>query len=115
MQKPANGHSPFSHYDRPRVSFVEGLASILDLGGTLSWGAPAETAAAQWADRLIGQGILNRDALQGGRVVAVTGTKSDTEAIRDYWRTVGQYIRDAVGEEQRAVHQDSRPFIGKGK
>ena len=98
MQKPVNMRSPIFSYAGPRTSFVDGLTSILDLGGTLTREDAAKVAATQWAARLTQQGLLNPDAFQNGRLVAPPGgVKSAAETIAGYWQTVGQYMRDAMG------------------
>ncbi len=98
MQKPADGHNPIFHYDYLRTSFVEGLASILDLGGTLTRN-DAETVAARWSDHLVKQGLLSPDLLRNGRLVAAPGeVKADGGTLQNYWLTVGRYVQDAMGE-----------------
>lgn len=110
MRKPVDMRSPIFPGDFPRTSFIEGLASILDLGGTLTREDTAKIAATQWAARLTQQGLLNPDAFQNGRLVAPpVGVKSAAETIAGYWQTVGQYMREAMGGEQEVAPPDSRP------
>ena len=109
MRKPVDMRSPIFPCDFPRTSFVDGLASILDLGGTLTREDAAKIAATRWAARLKQQGLLNPAAFQDGRLVAPpVGVKSAAETIAGYWQTVGQYMREAMGGEQEVAHPDSR-------
>ena len=64
-------------YTRP--SFLEGMARVLDMGGTLS---RPDTSYL--------------DDLRAGRIPH-TSQKDDAEAIRGYWVEVGNYIRNAMG------------------
>lgn len=110
MQKPVDMRSLVFSYDCPPNSFVEGLASILDLGGTLPREDVAELASSQWVSWLTSQGILTGEVLQDGRFVApFVGVKSDAEAVQDYWLTVGRYVQNAMGEGRRTVLPANRP------
>ena len=99
MQKPADMRGPIFSYDCPQTSFVAGLASILDLGGTLTREDAAESAAAQWASWLTSHGIPAGEVFRDGQLVApsVVGN-SASETIEGYWLMVGRYMRDAMGE-----------------
>lgn len=114
MQKPADLRVPIFSYDCPQTSFVAGLASILDLGGTLTREDVAESAAAQWASWLTSHGIPAGEVFRDGQLVAPpVDAKSDSETIEGYWLTVGQYMRDAMGGGQGGAHQGSRPFAAE--
>ena len=96
MRKPANTLLPFIYCRCSRTSFVEGLASVLDLGGTLTQN-DAETAVAHWSDRLVKQGLLSPDLLRNGRLIAAPGgVRSDVETLQSYWSTVGRYVQEAM-------------------
>lgn len=116
MQKPVDMRSPVFSYDGPRTSFVEGLASVLDLGGALSREDVAEFAASQWVSWLTSHGILTREVLRDGQLVApFVGVKPDAEAAQDYWLTVGRYVQNAMGEGYKTVLPADRPSITLGK
>lgn len=103
MQKPADLRDPIFSYDCPQTSFVAGLASILDLGGTLTREDVAESAAAQWASWLTSHGIPAGEVFRDGQLVAPpVGGNSAAETIDGYWPTVGRYMRDAMGEWPKA-------------
>ena len=98
MRKPVDMRSPIFPCDFPRTSFVDGLASILDLGGTLTREDAAEVVAAQWVSWLTSHGIPTGEVFRDGQFVAPPGgVKSAAETIAGYWQTVGQYMRDAMG------------------
>ena len=114
MRKPVDMRSPIFSYAGPRTSFVDGLASILDLGGTLTREDAAEVVAAQWVSWLTSHGIPTGEVFRDGQfVVPPVGVKSDAETIAGYWQTVGQYMREAMGGEQGVAHPDSRPFAAE--
>ena len=114
MRKPVDMRSPIFPGDFPRTSFVEGLASILDLGGTLTREDAAEVVAAQWVSWLTSHGIPTGEVFRDGQFVTPpVGVKSDAETIAGYWQTVGQYMREAMGGGQGVAHPDSRPFAAE--
>lgn len=70
------------NYARP--SFIEGMARLLDIGGTLN----------QFdADDLMEM----RREMRARRLAQPIGPEADAEAIREVWEAVGQDIRDAMG------------------
>lgn len=76
------------NYARP--SFIEGMARLLDIGGTLN----------QFdADDLMEM----RREMRARRLARPTGPEAQAEAIRQVWLTVGQHIRDAMGYYEDAV------------
>ena len=114
MRKPVDMRSPIFPCDFPRTSFVDGLASILDLGGALTREDAAEVVAAQWVSWLTSNGIPTGEVFRDGQFVAPpVGVKPDTETIAGYWQTVGQYMREAMGGGQGVAHPDSRPFAAE--
>ena len=73
---------PFINYARP--SFIEGMARVLDIGGTLN----------QYdADDLME--IYHE--LRARRLARPSIPEAEAEATRDVWLAVGQSIRDAMG------------------
>ncbi len=76
------------NYARP--SFIEGMARVLDIGGTLN----------QYdADDMM---EIYRE-MRARRLARPTGPEAQAEAIRQVWLTVGQHIRDAMGYYEDAV------------
>ena len=70
-------------------SFLEGMARILDFGGTLEE-----------------YDIPYLDDLREGRIPRFRDSKDDTEAIRQVWIEVGQYLYGAIGEFE-SVEKDN--------
>lgn len=70
--------SPHGH-----PSFVEGMARVMDVGGTLN----------QYGVDYI-MGIVRE--LQAHRLVALSGLEAETKAMQEVWVTVGQCIGDAI-------------------
>lgn len=70
-----------------RPSFLEGMARVLDLGGTLN-----EYNIPYPDDQYL-------DDLRAGRIPAnLTQPENDTAAMRQDWIEVGQYLRSAMDE-----------------
>lgn len=116
MRKLADLRDPIFSYDCPQTSFVAGLASILDLGGTLTREDVAESAAAQWASWLTSHGIPAGEVFRDGQLVAPpVSAKSDTAAVLDYWPTVGRYVQNAFGEGYKIVIPSNHPPVTSGK
>ena len=69
-------------YARP--SLAEGMARILDIGGTLN-----QYSAEDWME-------IHRE-MRARRLAQPTGPEAEAEAIRQVWLTVGRHIRDAMG------------------
>jgi len=114
MRKPVNMRSPIFSYAGPRTSFVDGLASILDLGGTLTREDAAEVVAAQWVSWLTSHGIPTGEVFRDGQFVAPpVGVKSAAETIEDYWLAVGRYMREAMGGGQGVAPPDGRPSVAE--
>ena len=67
--------SRYFNYVRP--SFLEGMARIMDFGGTLNY-------------------------YPRRRSVHKSGPEADAAALREHWEAVGQYIRDAIGQFEEA-------------
>lgn len=72
--------------DRYRIvcaqpSFLEGMARVMDFGGTLEE-----------------YHIPDIDDLLEARPPLVSSRKADAEAIRGYWMAAGRYIRNAMGQ-----------------
>ena len=81
------------NYARP--SLVEGMARVLDIGGTLN----------QYdADDMM---EIYRE-MRARRLARPTGPEAQAEAIRQVWLTVGQHIRDAMGYYEKAVPGESQ-------
>lgn len=79
---------PRINYARP--SFVEGMARVLDIGGTLN----------QFdADDLM---EMHRE-MRARRLAQPTGPEAEAEAIRRAWLTVGRHLRDAMGYYEDTV------------
>lgn len=72
-------------YSRP--SFLEGMASVLDIGGTM--GPRVEILC----DR---------------RDTGKTGAEQDAEEIREIWAEVGQHIYDAMGRFDHTERGNSK-------
>ena len=62
------------HYPRP--SFLEGMARVMDIGGTMR---------------------PRVKILRDRRDASKTGAEQDAEEIREIWAEVGQYIHNAMG------------------
>ena len=75
-------------YARP--SLVEGMARVLDIGGTLN-----QYDAEDWME-------IYRE-MRARRLARPTGPEAEAEAIRQAWLTVGRHIRDAMGYHEEAV------------
>ena len=75
-----------------RPSFLEGMARVLDLGGTLN-----EYNLNEYDLPFPSEQYL--DDLRAGRIPAnLTQPENDTAAMRQDWIAVGQYIRSAMNE-----------------
>ena len=84
---------PFINYARP--SFIEGMARVLDIGGTLN----------QYdADDLME--IYHE--LRARRLAQPTGPEAETEDTREVWLAVGQSIRDAMGYFEASEQANSQ-------
>ena len=71
--------------DYPRPSFLGEMGRALDLGGTLN----------QYdADDL----MEIYQEMRARRLARPTGPAAEMEAMREVWRSVGQNIRDAMGD-----------------
>ena len=84
-RKPRNLFAGHTH-----SSFLEGMAHILDIGGTLSW-----------IERPSVEELRERHAEHAERVrriVERSGPEADAEALREIWAEVGQYLYDAIGQ-----------------
>lgn len=73
---------PRINYARP--SFIEGMARLLDIGGTLNQ---------HDADDLMEM----RRGMRVRRLAQPSDPEADAEEIRQVWLAVGQDIRDAMG------------------
>ena len=104
----------FSYINYAYPSFIEGLARTLDIGGTLTQDDIPDIAAARWANMLVRHGIVDSASFRDGRLVGPIRSKSDAEAIRSYWPTIGRYIRDAMGEFEEG-RRDNLPSSVKAK
>lgn len=81
------------NYARP--SFIEGMARLLDIGGTLN----------QYdADDMM---EIYRE-MRARRLARPTGPEAQAEAIRQVWLTVGQHLRDAMGYYEESVPGESQ-------
>lgn len=78
-----------------RPSLVEGMARVLDIGGTLN-----QYDAEDWME-------IYRE-MRARRLARPTGPEAQAEAIRQVWLTVGQNIRDAMGYYEDAVADESQ-------
>ena len=76
-------------YARP--SLAEGMARVLDIGGTLN-----QYDAEDWME-------IYRE-MRARRLARPTGPEAEAEAIRQAWLTVGRHLRDAMG-----YHEDPVP------
>ena len=82
-----------ANYARP--SFIEGMARVLDIGGTLN----------QYdADDMM---EIYRE-MRARRLTRPTGPEAQAEAIRQVWLAVGQHIRDAMGQYEAAMPDESQ-------
>ena len=72
-----------------RPSFVEGMARVMDIGGSLN-----NYTAADFEQ-------LHRD-LRARRMAMPTGPEADAQAIRNAWMTVGNHLWEAMGQFQEA-------------
>ena len=81
------------NYARP--SFIEGMARVLDIGGTLN-----QYDAEDWME-------IYRE-MRARRLARPTGPEAQAEAIRRVWLTVGQNIRDAMGYYEESVPGESQ-------
>ena len=116
MRKLADLSVPVFSYHCPQTSFVAGLASILDLGGTLTREDVAESAAAQWASWLTSHGIPAGEVFRDGQLVAPpVGGNLASETIDGYWLTVGRYVQNAFGEGYKIVIPSNHPPVTSGK
>ena len=80
-----------------RPTFLEGMARVMDIGGTLN----------QYdTDDLLG--IL--DELRARRLAASSGPKAEADAMRDAWIAVGQCIYDAIGHFEVPEHGKPPPL-----
>ena len=80
------------NYARP--SFLEGMARVLDIGGTLN----------QYdADDMM---EIYRE-MRARRLARPTGPEAQDAASRQVWLTVGQHIRDAMGYYKDVVPDKS--------
>ena len=70
-------------YARP--SFAEGMARVLDIGGTLN-----QFDADDWMEIY--------QEMRAQRLAQPTGPEAEAKAIREVWLSVGQHIRDAMGQ-----------------
>ena len=113
MQKPTSEPNPvfISHINHTRPSFLEGLARLLDIGCTLTRDDISEITAARWSDMLVRHGIVDSDSFRDGRLLGPICSKSDAEAIRSYWPTIGQYVRDAVGDFEGGRRDNLPPSV----
>ncbi len=70
-------------FRRDRPSFMEGMARVIDVGGTLN----------QYdSDDLMD--IFHE--LQARRLAMPSGLEAETKAMQEVWATVGQCIRDSI-------------------
>ena len=81
--------SPIQKFRRRciRPSFVEGMARLMDVGGSLN-----RYTAADFEQ-------LHRD-LRARRLARPAGPEADAQAIRDCWLAVGNHLRAAMGLPQ---------------
>ena len=86
-------------YARP--SFLEGMARLMDVGGTLN-----EYDMPYLEDLRAGRVPVD---LRQARRTPQSGLRSNVEAIRGYWVTAGQYFREIIGECATAGHEPSEP------
>ena len=70
-------------YARP--SFLEGMARVVDIGGTLNECDTFE------AERII-------EEVRARRAARAANPKTTEEAIRETWVAVGKYLYDAMGQ-----------------
>lgn len=85
--------------DRYRIacaqpSFLEGMARVMDFGGTLEE-----------------YHIPDIDDLLEARTPPLSSRKADAEAIRGYWIATGWYIRNAMGKFE--VSKKAKPNTGE--
>ena len=81
------------NYARP--SFAEGMARVLDIGGTLN-----QYDAEDWME-------IYRE-MRAQRLARPAGPEAEAEAIREVWLAVGQHIRDAMGQFEAADSGNAR-------
>ena len=87
-------HRP-SRINYAHPSPVEGMARVLDIGGTLN-----QYDAEDWME--IYRGMRAR------RRARPTGPEAQAEAIRQVWLNVGQHLRDAMGYYEETVPSESQ-------
>ena len=80
------------NYARP--SFLEGMARVLDIGGTLNQ---------HDADDM----MEIYQEIRARRLARPTGPAAQAEATRQVWLTVGRHLRDAMGHYADVVPSDS--------
>ena len=84
------------HLKYARPSFVEGMARVLDIGGTLN-----QYHVPDLEDFL--------EDIYAKRLAAPTGPEADAAAIREIWVEVGHHLYRAMGhfESQEQVQETS--------
>ena len=80
------------NYARP--SFIEGMARVLDIGGTLNQ---------HDADDM----MEIYQEIRARRLARPTGPEADAAAVRQTWLTVGRHLRDAMGYYEDVVPADA--------
>ena len=90
-----------SHVNRAHPSFLEGMARLLDVCDTLNQNDLTEITKLH-------------EQIRSRRLAMPTGPEADAEALRKVWLTVGEQLKDAIGEFE-TVEQDNLRSVGNTK